>query len=811
MSRRSSFARPRAAADSATACLAIVLRGFGKDPNLGQLRAVQASDGDGVEASTFAAAARAHGLRARIVRIDSERVRHLPRGSVLGWQFNRFVVFERVTRRGVRIFDPAHGRRRVRADVFRRAFSGDVLTFEPGAQSASDGERTRRLARVHRRRGIPHVRQMEATDCGAACLASVLGYFGKQVRLDELRDLTATGRDGVSARALVEAARAHGLRARGVRADLDELEQLPRGSILHWDFDHFVVLDRATQRGVRIVDPALGRRLVPLASVGRAYTGVAITFEPTARFRPGGSGARGTWRYLRPVLSQTRTLGRVLGMSLLLRLLALALPLLTALVVDGIVPEGDRHLLLVLTLGVLALVGYQFLTSFLRGNLLLELRTRLDMHLTMGFVDHLVELPYAFFLRRSSGDLMMRLQSNANVREILTTGSISALIDGSFAALYLALLVVVSPPVALVVLLIALLQIAVMLFSWRRNQRLMSESLQAEAKTQSYAYQLLAGIETLKAAGAEHRAAGHWASLFGDQVNVSLSRGRLTAAVDAAMSTVALAAPLLILLAGAYEVLGGRLSLGSMLAAAALSAGFLQPLATLVGTALQLQLMRSYMERINDVLDTPREQEQCGLRRIPRISGHVRAEAVTFAYNRLGPPVIRDVSLEVQPGSTSPSSAGPDRVSRRLRTSCWAFTSLTPERSASTTSICARSTCVSCAASSASSRNGRICSPPRSATTSLSRTPRCRSMTSWRLRGSPASTRTSLRCPWGTRPRCTTAVPRSPAASSNGSHSRVRSSTVPRCFCSTRRRASSTRSPSRRSTTTSRASRRRRS
>ena len=105
-----------------------------------------------------------------------------------------------------------------------------------------------------------------------------------------------------------------------------------------------------------------------------------------------------------------------------------------------------------LTVGAAAIVGYQFLTAFLRGNLVLELRTRLDMGLTTRFVEHLVELPYAYFLRRSSGDLMMRMQSNANVREILTTGSISALIDGAFATLYLALVAVVSLPLALLVL-----------------------------------------------------------------------------------------------------------------------------------------------------------------------------------------------------------------------------------------------------------------------------------------------------------------------------------------------------------------------
>ncbi len=497
---------------------------------------------------------------------------------------------------------------------------------------------------------MPVIRQMEEADCGAACLSMALGYLGRRVRLDEMRDMTGTGAEGVNAQSIVHAARAYGLRARGVQAEVDDLRHLPPGSVLHWNFSHFVVLERVARGGARIVDPAHGRRFVSRDEIRRAYTGVAVTFETTADFERGGSRAKGTYRYLRPILRQSRNLVRVIATSLLIRLVALALPLLTALVVDEIVPTDDQHLLVVLSIGVVTVVGYHFLSAFVRGNLLLELRTRLDMGLTIGFVDHLVDLPYGFFLRRSSGDLMMRLTSNTSVREILTTGSLSALLDGAFASLYLVLLFVVSPVLAGLVLLLAVLEMATLVLSWRRNQRLMSESLQAEADAQSYAYELLAGIETLKASGAEHRAADHWGSLFVDRVNIDLTRGRLTAAVDAVMSTLRICSPLFILLVGAFQVLAGNMSLGAMLSAAALAAGFLDPLATLVTNGLQLQLMGSYMERINDVLDTPREQHGEHVRAAGALEGRLRADDVSFSYSPTAPLVVRNVCLDIQPG-----------------------------------------------------------------------------------------------------------------------------------------------------------------
>jgi ATP-binding cassette subfamily B protein len=492
---------------------------------------------------------------------------------------------------------------------------------------------------------------MAVTDCGAACLAMVLAYHGKQVPLDELRQMTSTDRDGVDALAVTRAAQSYGLSAHGVIVDIGDLERLPPATILHWDFTHFVIFERLWRNGAQVVDPSLGRRRLSMEAFRRSYTGVAITFEPTEDFQPSRLHTKGTWRYLRPLLSQTRRLTRVLVGSVLLRLLALALPLLTGLLVNEIVPRNDEHLLMVTGVAMAAVVGYFFIVTLLRSHLLLQLRTHLDVNLTTRFVEHLVDLPYSFFLGRSAGDLMMRLQSNTVVREFLTTGTIAALIDGSLASLYLVLLFMLSPPLATLVLVLGLLQVLVVLIARRRNQHLMSETLQVQAKSQSYTYELLAGIETLKAAGAERRAAEHWERLFIDQVNVALRRGRLDASVDAVTGTLQLGSPLAILVYGGSQVLNGDISLGTMLAAAALAAGFLEPLATLVTTGLKLQLLRSYMERINDVLDAPREQEGRTVAIADRLTGRVRADGVSFAYGGpLAPLVVNDVSLEVQPG-----------------------------------------------------------------------------------------------------------------------------------------------------------------
>ncbi|MGZ3428537.1 MAG: cysteine peptidase family C39 domain-containing protein, partial [Polyangia bacterium] len=333
-------------------------------------------------------------------------------------------------------------------------------------------ERFPSLARLaESRKRIPVVLQLTADECGAACLAMVLEFHGRPTPLEELRVLASVaGRDGASARALLDGAAHYGLVGRGVAFELEELPLLPAGTILHWQFAHYVVFEGLDGDDLLIVDPALGRRRVGPAEADRSLTGVALLFEPGEQFAPQSAPATPLHGNLRRIIAGAGQWGRILGTSLLLQLLALALPAFTGAIVDGVVPRADRHLLAVLGGGLLALVGFFVLASLVRAHLLLALRTLVDARMTLGFLDHLIELPYAFFQRRHAGDLMMRLNSSSTVREILTGGVISGVLDGSLTGLYFVLLFCVHAKLAALVLLLALAQL-VLVLGTRRRQR----------------------------------------------------------------------------------------------------------------------------------------------------------------------------------------------------------------------------------------------------------------------------------------------------------------------------------------------------
>lgn len=509
----------------------------------------------------------------------------------------------------------------------------------------------RRLALWRVGRRIPVVRQLAVADCGAAALAMVLGYHGHETSLDELNRALATGGGGASATSLLRVGRSYGLRGRGVRADIENLTDLPVGTILYWEFRHFVVLERVRGGSVDIVDPAVGRRSLPIERFRKAFTGVALIFEPTAEFERGGSKKRKLAGLFRQVCEQRDLLTRIITTSILTQILSLAMPLFTGILIDRVVPRRDYSLLLVLAVGYSVFQLFSVMAGFVRAHLFIHLRTHLEVRFTLRFLDHLVDLPYSYFQQHTSGDLMVRLGSNNTVRDLLTSTTLSAFMDGTMASLYLVLLMLASPPLTVMVLLLALARFLLLaVVRWRQRQFL-SETLENQARSQTQQVELLSGIETLKAMGLEHRAAENWSNVFVDGLNISIRRGRLDAVFNAMLSLLGTFSSLALMFYGAFLVLQGSFSLGTMMAFSALAGGFLGPLNNLVSAGLELQMIEVYLERLNDVMDTPPEQD-AGLVMTPEpLTGSIELQDVSFRYSAQDAFVVEDAYVVVKAGS----------------------------------------------------------------------------------------------------------------------------------------------------------------
>jgi ABC-type bacteriocin/lantibiotic exporter with double-glycine peptidase domain len=382
----------------------------------------------------------------------------------------------------------------------------------------------------------------------------------------------------------------------------------------------------------------------------RSFTGVAVVLEPGVDFEAVPRGRSRLWRAMRQVLDQSGLLTQVIVTTGTLQILGLALPILTGLLVDRVIPRGDSGLLVVIGVGAAGVTIFQLLTSLVRSFLLLQLRTQLDARMGLDFLDHLVRLPLAFLQLRPTGDLMLRMNSNTVIREALTSAALSGVLDGAAVLGYMALLLIMNWPIGLLALGLATARILIFIATRQRMRDLSVEGVLAQSGSASYQVQLLEGIEAIKAAGAEPRAVENWSNLFVEVLNVSVRTERVQAWIDAAIGALNLLSPLLILSYGGFLVISGHLSLGAMLALSAMAAGFLTPVSSLTRTAIQLQTLGSYVRRVEDVLQQPQERSRADLQSSPRLAGRVVLENVSFSYSSGGPWAVSHVELEIRPG-----------------------------------------------------------------------------------------------------------------------------------------------------------------
>ncbi|GCE05960.1 peptidase domain-containing ABC transporter [Dictyobacter aurantiacus] len=519
-----------------------------------------------------------------------------------------------------------------------------ILAAKPPAQ--------RKSLKIWRAKRVPLLNQMSMVECGAACLAMILSYYGHKTSISEVRERCGTGRDGLSAFAIVTVARSYGLRARAVSVEEKDFRFVALPAIIHWNFNHFLVVERWSPGFIHVVDPGFGRMRIRSEEFYNSFTGIVIMLEPGANFVRHNARTDITLRSYAAnyVKHAPMAFLQIIAASLLLQGFGLAVPIGTKIVVDQIIPYGLHDMLMILGVGILILLLARFIVALLRGSVLLYLQTRIDMRMMLNFFEHLLLLPLRFFQQRSSGDILARMNSNLVIRDTISNQLISTVLDGSFVLVYFFILLSLSWMFGLLVLFIGLLQVALLIGTTRLMHELSCRQLHAQGKAQGYMAEALVGMTTLKAMGAEQRTLERWSNLLCAQMNISVRLNYLSTLMNAIQTTLQAFAPLVLLWFGTWEVTNGMLQIGTMLALNALAAAFLTPLATLIGSGQSLQLIHSHLERIADVMNAEPEQESSAVQLPPRLTGNIRLEHVCFRYAPTAQDVLRDINVSIHAG-----------------------------------------------------------------------------------------------------------------------------------------------------------------
>jgi ATP-binding cassette subfamily B protein len=525
------------------------------------------------------------------------------------------------------------------------------------------------------RRRVPSVLQLTAVECGAACLAMILSYYGRKSRVAEIRDRYGIGRDGLTALDIVKAARNYGMRVRAIslRGQIDEFRFVSLPAIIHWEFNHFMVVERWSAKYVDVVDPAVGRKRLSREEFEQGFTGISIMMEPGELFdRSSTSASKLTLRsYAAQYIKRApMAIIQLIVASLFLQIFGLGVPLLTKVIIDQVIPLRLSSLVPLLGVGVLSLLIAQLVVLVLRSLLLIYLQCRIDMHMYPSFFDHLFMLPLKFFQQRSTGDILTRVSSNTTIRDLVSTHFLSTVLDGSLVIVYLFILLWQSWSFGLVVLVIGILQFALLLGTQNEFRLRSDRELEAIGKSQGYVAEILTGMTTVKAAGAEQRAFQRWSNLFCDQLNSSIRRIYLASILESSITILRIVSPLLLLWLGVIQVLNGTMQLGTMIALNALAAIFIAPLASLASSATQLPIIRSHLERIGDVIEADVEQNVLQAQESPRLTGRIQLQDVSFKYDGNSPTVLKDITIDIRPGQkvaiVGPTGSGKSTLGKLL-------------------------------------------------------------------------------------------------------------------------------------------------
>ena len=528
-----------------------------------------------------------------------------------------------------------------------------------------------------RRVTTPLLLQTHVTECGAACLGSVLAYFGRWVPFTELRDRCEVSRDGSTAAGISRAAKHYGLECSGRSVQVHHLKKLPLPLILFWEFNHFLILEGFDRQQFYLNDPATGRRKLSTEEFGTSFSGIALQFTPGPEFQRGGIQPNILQRIPFWLHGAWGGLSYAIACSLMLTVLTLVTPAILGLFVDRVLGEHAPWGELAAGALVAAAVLVYGLT-WLKQRCLQRLSIRLSVIAGNRCLSQLLRIPVEYFNHRFVGELTVRILSIDKIAKGLSEHFFSVLTEIAMSVVFLVVMLAYNSTLALIVLGLAVLNGGLM----HMITRLQTDESHALRREQG----LLVGVgmlmlnqmDRLRMTAEDDSFFSRWSGHQARELNVRQRLSELSH-VNAALPGLFMVLGNAVVLAfGATLVMSGELTLGAMVAFYIVAVLFLEPVGRFVGFAGERQALETDMQRLDDITETV--EEPSSTRRLQawetiatfngrlRLAGHVELRGVTFGYNRGRPPLIKDFSLTINPGQrvavVGPSGSGKSTLSR---------------------------------------------------------------------------------------------------------------------------------------------------
>ena len=514
------------------------------------------------------------------------------------------------------------------------------------------------------RRRVPLVLQTEAAECGLACLAMVASYHGHRIDLATLRRRHSISMKGSTLAYLISVADQLALKSRPVKVELHDLDKLVLPSVLHWDFNHFVVLTAVNARGLVVHDPASGQRVITMSDASKHFTGVALELTPTANFRRVEERQRIGLRQLFGRVTGVKV--AVVQMLLLaagLEVLGLTAPLFSQVVIDSAIVSEDRDLLTMLGIGFLLLGLIQVGLSAGRSWLVTVIGTSANYQLLSNLFHHLLHLPMSFFEKRHLGDVASRFESVSVIQRTLTTSFFEGVMDGLMSILILAMMLVYSVKLTLIVCGGAVLYAAIRAVLYRPLRLAQEEQILHSAKQQSSFLESVRGIQSVKLFNRQIQRRTVYQNKLVDNFNAGIRIQQLGIWFKTMNRGVFCIENVAVIWIGALLVLSGNMSVGMLFAFVAYKQQFISRIVSLIDKVVELKMLGLHAERVADIALASNEVSSGHANPLIPLNGaDIELRNVAFRYSESDPLVLENVSLRIGEGESvaviGPSGCG---------------------------------------------------------------------------------------------------------------------------------------------------------
>ena len=503
---------------------------------------------------------------------------------------------------------------------------------------------------------VPVIMQLEALECGAACLCMILAYYNKWIPLEQVREDCGVSRDGSNARNVLKAARFYGLDARGFRYEPEALKE--HGSfpcIIHWDFNHFVVLDGFRGGKAYLNDPARGSYSVSMETFDESFTGVCLQFEPTESFVPSGKQKS----MLAFAAKRLRGAGAAIAFTVLTGIISALMgflqPAFSRVFLDHLLNGKDLAWTtpFLIFLGAFNLV--QIAVSVLQAVYSLRINGKMAAVGNASYMWKVLKMPMKFFSQRMAGDIQGRQGSNASIANTLINTFAPLALNMVMMVFYLVVMLRYSAVMTVIGLSSLAINALVSRYISQKRINVTRVSMRDAAKLSSATVAGIEMIETIKASGAENgyfkRWSGYQASVNTQQIKF-MKLNQYLGMIPEFVSTLANNA---VLFLGVWLTMQGKFTVGMIMAFQGFLGAFMSPAMTMISAGQALQEMRTQMERVDDVMEYPDDAvfaESGETGELRKLSGRIELKNVVFGYSPLGEPLIKDFNLSVTPGKS---------------------------------------------------------------------------------------------------------------------------------------------------------------